>query len=113
SKKMIPVGEGAAEGVVVGFESYMTGEGLQRITNSINETVTQARSRQHLESLTRQEPDFLPKLKTEAAKRGINPDDLLNVMALETAGTFRKNINNGKGYVGLIQFGEAARKDVG
>jgi tape measure domain-containing protein len=113
SKKMIPVGESVAEGVVVGFEDFMDGEGLLRLTTSINETVAQVRSRTNLERLTKREPDFLPTLRKEAERRGINPDHLLNVMALETAGTFRKNIDNGMGYVGLIQFGQAARKDVG
>ncbi|MCX6060708.1 MAG: DUF4150 domain-containing protein [Campylobacterales bacterium] len=38
----------------------------------------------------------------------INPDWLMSVMALETNRTFDPSIDNGIGYVGLIQFGKSA-----
>ena len=76
-------------------------------------TREQQRAFGNMSQLFRREPNFLPSLTKMAQSRGINPDHLLNLMALETAGTFNRAIHNGKGYVGLIQFGEAARQDVG
>lgn len=50
----------------------------------------------------------------EVAKNlGIDPNWLMTVIALETAETFSPSIDNGVGYVGLIQFGADAAKDVG
>jgi hypothetical protein len=44
---------------------------------------------------------------------GVDPNWLMTVIALETIETFSTSIDNGIGYVGLIQFGENAAKDVG
>jgi len=44
---------------------------------------------------------------------GVDPNWLMTVIALETAETFSPSIDNGIGYVGLIQFGADAAKDVG
>lgn len=44
---------------------------------------------------------------------GVDPNWLMTVIALETIETFSTSINNGVGYVGLIQFGEDAAKDAG
>ncbi|MBB6273768.1 plastocyanin [Pedobacter cryoconitis] len=50
----------------------------------------------------------------EVAKNlGIDPNWLMSVMALETSRTFSPSIDNGIGYVGLIQFGAAAAETVG
>lgn len=38
---------------------------------------------------------------------------LADIMAFETGGSFNPGIDNGVGYTGLIQFGDAAAKDVG
>jgi hypothetical protein len=43
-----------------------------------------------------------------AANLGVKPNWLMAVMALETAKTFSPSIDNGIGYVGLIQFGKDA-----
>ena len=43
----------------------------------------------------------------------INPNWLMAVMELETAGTFNPAITNKLGYTGLIQFGDEAAKDIG
>jgi len=43
----------------------------------------------------------------------LNPNWLMAVMELETAGTFNPAITNKLGYTGLIQFGAAAAKDIG
>ncbi|MCY0978708.1 M23 family metallopeptidase [Chryseobacterium wangxinyae] len=43
----------------------------------------------------------------------IDPNWLMTVMALETNETFRPSIDNGIGYVGLIQFGKGAAQDIG
>lgn len=44
---------------------------------------------------------------------GVDPNWLMTVIALETAETFSPSIDNGVGYVGLIQFGKDASKDLG
>ncbi|GEM56129.1 hypothetical protein B0A58_02475 [Flavobacterium branchiophilum NBRC 15030 = ATCC 35035] len=44
---------------------------------------------------------------------GVNPNWLMAVMALESAKTFSPSIDNGIGYVGLIQFGKDAATTVG
>lgn len=43
---------------------------------------------------------------------GVDPNWLMTVMALETNKTFSPAIDNGIGYVGLIQFGERAAHDL-
>src|ERR1043165_2897738 len=113
AKATIPVGESAAEGVVYGFESYMANEGGRRLSASISATVAQARNEANMRRLFAREPDFLPKLKALSAARGINPDHLLNLMALETAGSFNPAVTNPFGYTGLIQFGKSAARDLG
>lgn len=44
---------------------------------------------------------------------GVDPNWLMTVIALETAESFSPSIDNGIGYVGLIQFGKDAAKDLG
>lgn len=100
--------QGFADGISEGQGT--ANSATQRMMGSI---LTQARSRANLEALINREPDFLPKLAAGARSRGINPDHLLNVMALETAGSFNPAITNPYGYTGLIQFGKAAAKDLG
>jgi soluble lytic murein transglycosylase-like protein len=82
----------------------------QRMMGSV---LAKARARANLEALINREPDFLPKLTGMAQARGIDPNHLLNVMALETAQTFNPVITNPLGYTGLIQIGKAAAKDLG
>ena len=67
-----------------------------------------------LQKLLKRDPNFLPALQKMTQRNGWNPDDLLDLMALETANTFDPAIRGGGGnnYVGLIQFGEGARKDL-
>ncbi|WP_262410574.1 PAAR-like protein [Flavobacterium johnsoniae] len=44
---------------------------------------------------------------------GVDPNWLMTVIALETVETFSPSIDNGIGYVGLIQFGNSAASDLG
>jgi tape measure domain-containing protein len=111
SKKTIPIGESAGEGVAVGFESYMQGEGVRRLTASVRESVGQARNRVRVEQIAEQEPGFLDALKRGSAQRGINPDDFLNLMAVESG--FRKSVINKWGYLGLGQVGRDERASLG
>ncbi|RFZ89975.1 DUF4280 domain-containing protein [Mucilaginibacter conchicola] len=48
-----------------------------------------------------------------AGNLGVDPSWLMTVIALETARTFSPSIDNGVGYVGLVQFGKAAAETVG
>lgn len=56
---------------------------------------------------------FIEKLFEICYNLEINPNWLMAVMELETAGTFDPKITNSLGYTGLIQFGKAAAKDIG
>lgn len=56
---------------------------------------------------------FIEKIKEVAINLEINPNWLMVVIELETAGTFSAKIQNSLGYTGLIQFGAAAAKDLG
>lgn len=78
-------------------------------------TRTQQQNTAAMNRLMKQDPNFLPNLQQMAWRNGWNPNDILNFMALETAGSFNKSIRGGDNgnYVGLIQFGKAARQDVG
>jgi tape measure domain-containing protein len=79
-------------------QSYI--EGLE-----IGLTSNQDRIYEAMKKLFEREPDFLAKLIREATKRGIDPDQLLNVMAVETAGTFNPKARNPTSDAsGLIQF---------
>jgi hypothetical protein len=57
--------------------------------------------------------DFVNKVKEIAPKVGLDPNWLMAIMYFESGGTFSPSITNSLGYVGLIQFGEDARKNLG
>ena len=116
--------EGYRDGILLGLRG-MTPEMLKGFDDLFDDIdglmqsrtrqmlTTQQRSKAALDKLLAKEPGFLEKLKAGAKARGINPDHLLNVMAIETAGTFDPKITNPYGYTGLIQFGKSAAKDLG
>ncbi len=56
---------------------------------------------------------FINKVREISLRLQINPNWLMLVMELETAGTFDPAITNKLGYTGLIQFGTAAASDIG
>jgi hypothetical protein len=56
--------------------------------------------------------DFIQKVIMISCQLQINPNWLMVVMELETAGTFDPSITNPLGYTGLIQFGKARASDV-
>ena len=65
-------------------------------------------------SVLRSDPQsFVKEVIAISQRLEINPNWLMAVMELETAGTFNPAITNKLGYTGLIQFGEAAAKDIG
>lgn len=64
-----------------------------------------------LQKLMKDDLHFKPTLISECEKRGINPDYLLNMLAIESA--FNKSVDNGKGYIGLGQVGQQERKSIG
>ena len=57
--------------------------------------------------------DFINKVKEIAPRVGLDSNWLMAIMNFESAGTFSPSITNSLGYVGLIQFGESARKTLG
>ena len=57
--------------------------------------------------------DFTNKVIEISQRLQINPNWLMAVMDLETGSTFNPAITNKLGYTGLIQFGDAAAKDIG
>ena len=56
--------------------------------------------------------DERKKVSEVAKTLGVDPNWLMTVIALETNKTFSPSIDNGIGYVGLIQFGENAAHDL-
>lgn len=52
-------------------------------------------------------------LNSAAKELNVPGQWIADVIAMESAGTFSPSIGNGRGFYGLIQFGEAARKDLG
>jgi len=56
---------------------------------------------------------FVEKVKEISRDLRINPNWLMVVIDLETAGTFDPSIQNKLGYTGLIQFGKVAAKEIG
>jgi hypothetical protein len=66
-----------------------------------------------LESAT-SDRDFMSEIMRVSKRFEIDPTDLLSVMAIETAGTFRPDIRNPKGTAtGLLQFTEDTAKRMG
>lgn len=63
--------------------------------------------------ILKNDPAFVQAVNQLAQRLGVNPAEMLGFMEIETAGTFSPSIDNGLGYVGLIQFGPDARKDLG
>jgi hypothetical protein len=56
--------------------------------------------------------DFRQKVVEISARLNIDPNHLMTIMKIETAGTFDPAIKNPYGYVGLIQFGPDAASDL-
>jgi len=56
---------------------------------------------------------FKKKVEEVAGRLGVPFNHLMAIMDLESAGTYDPAIKNSLGYVGLIQFGAAAAKDLG
>lgn len=116
SKKFEEMGRWCAEGFKLGLEEG-TPEAVAAAQAMMNNVLggarqfvsgpssAQRKSLANLESLIAREPDFLPKLIQMAQSRGINPDQLLNVIAVETAGSFSPSAHNPHSTAtGLIQF---------
>ena len=65
-----------------------------------------------LQGLSQQDPEFVKKLVAGSVARGINPDHMLNVIAMESSFNAQADNPNSSGY-GLIQFMAATRKGMG
>jgi tape measure domain-containing protein len=101
--------QGFAEGLLEG--QGVANNATQRMMGSV---LAQAKSKLSLDKLVSREPDFLDKLKIGSQKRGINPDHLLNVMAVETGGTFNPAAKNPNSTAsGLIQFMAKTANELG
>ncbi len=85
SKKAIQLGQWIAEGLEIGLSKRQAGNYAK------------------LKSLIVSDPAFVKKLAEESAKRGINPNDMLNVFANESS--FNTRVQNKFGYTGLMQLG--------
>ncbi|MGA9994653.1 MAG: tape measure protein, partial [Pyrinomonadaceae bacterium] len=113
SKEFEQIGIWCAQGFSIGVGKGQTiaKASTQRMMGNV---LAQARARANLESLINREPGFLPKLIAGSQARGMNPDHLLNVMAVETSGTFNPAIKNPTSTAsGLIQFMEATARALG
>src|SRR6185369_7507018 len=109
SKVFDEMGQMSAEGFNIGFANGLSDfdDIIERFLGRIEGKLSKAkqRSAENLAKLMEREPEFKPKLIRESQRRGINPDHLLNVMAVETAGSFNPAIKNPNSSAsGLIQF---------
>ncbi len=93
SKKTTQLGLWLAEGLEIGL------------------TKGQSKNYANLKALTQADPNFIKTLAAEAAKRGVNPDDMLNLIGIESS--FNKSVMNQYGYGGLGQVGRNERKSLG
>lgn len=57
------------------------------------------------------DPNFLSTIERESLKRNINPNDMLNLIAIESS--FNKTASNPYGYIGLGQVGRSERQSLG
>ena len=64
-----------------------------------------------LQRISKDDPQFIPTLQRESRKRGIDPNNMLNMLAIESS--FRKDVLNPSGYLGLGQVGSAERQSLG
>ena len=110
----------AAEGFKLGFGSSLTDGAFDNIIERFlgriegNLSKVQERAAKNLTKLMQREPEFMPKLKRMAAERGMNPDHILNAMAVETAGTFNPQIRNPTSSAsGMIQFMRSTAPELG
>lgn len=120
SKVFIGFGHDAADGFKQGFaESLFDGNFnslIDRFLGQIEGRLSKAQKRaaENLAKLLQREPGFKDKLISGARARGINPDHLLNVMAVETSGTFNPSIKNPNSTAsGLIQFMAQTARELG
>lgn len=120
SKVFIGFGVNAAEGFTIGFEQGLSDGAFDSIIERFLGRVegqlsgTKRRSATNLAKLLEREPNFKDKLIRGSRARGINPDHLLNVMAVETAGSFNPAIKNPNSSAsGLIQFMAATARELG
>jgi tape measure domain-containing protein len=117
--------EGYRDGLVQGLRG-MTGDMLGGFDDLLDELEghlqsrqkrfanVKQRSRASLDKLVAREPDFLPKLTAGARARGMDPDHILNVMAVETAGSFNPFSRNPTSSAsGMIQFMKSTAPTLG
>lgn len=70
----------------------------------------QRKNLEALQGVMKQDPNFLPTLQRESRKRGIEPNNMLNMLAIESS--FRKSVLNPDGYLGLGQVGVKERQSL-
>ncbi len=93
SKKAIQLGLWINEGLEIGL------------------TKGQGRNYANMKALSQADPNFIKTLVAQSAKRGVNPDDMLNLIGIESA--FNKSVMNKHGYAGLGQVGRDERAALG
>lgn len=93
SKRAARVGQWIAEGIALGMSKG------------------QASNYANLKALSEADPDFVRTLAAGAMKRGVNPDDMLNLIGIESS--FNKSVMNKWGYGGLGQVGRDERRSLG
>lgn len=68
-------------------------------------------NQRNLQQLMKNDPNFLPTVQAYAAKRNLNPNDVLNLFAIESS--FNKQALNSDGYLGIAQVGRKERQSIG
>jgi hypothetical protein len=104
------IGVPIAQGIQAGFIRTLTDTSamdgaLDQFVHHVQGKLTsaQAKAYEALSKLVERESGFMPKLIQMSKQRGLNPDDLLNVMAIESS--FNPKAHNKFGYTGLMQMG--------
>jgi tape measure domain-containing protein len=113
--------QGYASSLYEGFASFWEikspSERAKRLGQWIKEglelglTKGQAQNYARMKWASEQDPNFIKSLVAGASQRGINPDDMLNLIAVESG--FQKAVMNPWGYGGLGQVGRNERKSLG
>ena len=85
--------------------------GLGKLAPGGRMTKQQRANYASLNRVMRSDPNFLPTLQRESWARGIDPNNVLNMLAIESG--FRKDVINSDGYLGLGQVGRSERASIG
>ncbi len=95
------------------MKNFVVGSSMERTKTGFKATRDNTGSKNFLYKALAEDGAFRRELHRVATNLNVPAVWLADIMAFETGGTFDPGKDNGLGYTGLIQFGDAAAKDVG